>query len=166
MIYILRTFGRKNKTALKVGYAGNIKDRMKTYYHHNPYFEMIACREGDLYDETLIHLYLQTWGLKLGILNEWFLDRNWTLQRFHDRKDKMLKRVWRYRQELFSVQDFKKGGNELKKRIYEDLRMVMWEEKKSKEIDKQWRQIIGKDKLKKMREDHYGSSRICGICEL
>lgn len=159
MIYIVRTFGRKNKTALKVGYATNIKERMKTYYHHNPYFEMVTYREGELYDEMLLHLYLQTYGLKLGILNEWFLDRDLTLQRFHDRKDKILRTIWKNRQSLFTIQDFKKDGNELRRRIYEDLRMVMWEGR-SLDIDKLWKQESNKTILKNMRSDYYDSGGI------
>lgn len=156
MLYIVRTFGRgKGKTALKVGYAESIKERMKTYYHHNPYFEMISSREGSLYDEKLIHLYLQSFNLKLGILNEWFLDKPETLTLFHANKTKVLKRIWKKRQELFSEQDFKKSGDELKRRIYEDLRMTMYKGV-DQPIDILWKRESNKTILKKMRIDQYG----------
>lgn len=155
MLYILRTFGRgKNKTALKVGYAENIKERMKTYYHHNPYFEMISEREGNLYEEKVVHLYLQSWGLKLGILNEWFLDVPDTLKLFHTSRERMLKRIWKNRQKLFTIQDFKSTGNEIKRRIYEDLRMTMYKGI-SQPIDRLWKQESNKTLLKKMKSEHY-----------
>lgn len=151
MLYLIRTFGR-TKTALKVGYASDIKTRMKTYYHHNPYFEIVSTREGTLYDEMVLHLYLQSSNLKLDILNEWFIDDNETIQKFHNIKNRMLKRIWQSRQTLFSLSDFKIGGNELRKRIYEDLRMIMYKDTESpKEIDKLWKQEFNKTVLKKMR---------------
>jgi len=157
MLYLIRTFGRgKNKTALKVGYAKNIEERMRTYYHHNPYFELITTREGELYDEMVLHLYLQCSNLKLGILNEWFLDEDEVIQKFHTQKDKMLREIWKHRQDLFSIPDFKTSGNELRRRIYEDLRMTMYQEDKSKEIDRLWKQELNKTVLKKMKEEHYG----------
>jgi len=152
---MIRTFGRgRGKTALKIGYAENIKERMKTYYHHNPYFEMISSREGTLYDEKLVHLYLRSFGLKLGILNEWFLDTPETLKLFHTGRIKMLKRVWKKRQELFTLQDFKDTGDEIKRRIYEDLRMTMYNGI-NQPIDILWKREANKVILKKMRIDQY-----------
>lgn len=156
MLYLIRTFGRgKNKTALKVGYAKEIGERLKTYYHHNPFFEFISSRPGELYDELVIHLYLQAGGLKLGILNEWFLDRDEVLQEFHENQSKMLRVIWNNRNTLFSVADFKKSGNELKRRLYEDLRMTRYKDSDCKEIDKIWKTEMNKELLKKMRDDAY-----------
>ena len=157
MLYLIRTFGRgKDKTALKVGYSGDLDSRLKSYYHQNPFFEPISCREGELYEEELIHLYLRSLGLKLSFLNEWFLDSPETLTEFHASKLKMQAWVWRYRDELFSVKDFKKGGNNIRRRIYEDLRMTMYEPGKEKEIDIEWRKEAGKKVLKDMRSKFYG----------
>jgi len=156
MVYLIRTFGRRN-TALKVGYARNEKERMKTYYHHNPFFETVTFREGELYDEMLLHLYLKSRNLKLGILNEWFLDCDEVIQRFHDRKDKIEKEVWKNRDYLFSISDFKSGGNILRRKIYEDLRLVYFKPGKEKEIDRLWKQEANKKVIKKMKEKAYGS---------
>lgn len=156
MLYLIRTFGR-TKTGLKVGYAKNEKERMKTYYHHNPFFETVTFREGELYDEMLLHLYLKSRNLKLEILNEWFLDCDEVVQRFHDRLEKIKKEVWKNRDSLFQISDFKSGGNILRRKIYEDLRLVYYESGKEKEIDNLWRQEANKKVLKKMREEAYGT---------
>jgi hypothetical protein len=111
----------------------------------------------------VLHLYLQCSGLKLGILNEWFLDKDEVIQKFHAPKDKMLRKIWKCRQGLFSISDFKTSGNELRRRIYEDLRMTMYQEDKSKEIDRLWKQELNKTVLKKMKEKHYGW-KTGGLC--
>lgn len=156
MLYLIRTFGRgKNKTALKVGYSGDIDSRLKSYYHQNPFFEPISKRMGDLYDEELIHLYLRGLGLKTSFLNEWFLDCDETLKQFHAPKLKMQALVWRERNTLFTLRDFKPGGNALRRRIYEDLRMTLYESRKVLEIDKLWKKEAGKKLLKDMRNKFY-----------
>ena len=156
MLYLIRTFGRgKNKTALKVGYSGDIDTRLKSYYHQNPFFEPISSREGNLYEEELIHLYLQGLGLKTSFLNEWFVDCNETLQNFHTSKLKMQAVVWRERDKLFTKNDFKDRGNSIRRRIYEDLRMILYNPNKEVAIDKTWRMEAGKKRLKDMREMFY-----------
>ena len=156
MLYLIRTFGRgKNKTALKVGYSGDLDTRLKSYYHQNPFFEPISKRSGELYDEELIHLYLQCLGLKTSFLNEWFIDCNETLQQFHASKLKMQAVVWRERDKLFTQNDFKERGNSIRKRIYEDLRMVLYNPNKEVRVDKIWRMEAGKKKLKDMRMKFY-----------
>lgn len=48
MIYLLRTFGRDNKTALKIGYTDdkNSKTRLSTYRNHNLFYELITTIKG------------------------------------------------------------------------------------------------------------------------
>ena len=156
MLYLIRTFGRgKDKTALKVGYSGDLDSRLKSYYHQNPFFEPIAIRRGELYEEELTHLYLQGLGLKLSFLNEWFLDCNRTMQEFHASKLNMQALVWRERDKLFTQRDFKDRGNSLRKRIYEDLRMILYNPNKESTIDKFWKMEAGKKRLKDMRKEFY-----------
>ena len=156
MLYLIRTFGRgKNKTALKVGFSGDLDSRLQSYYHQNPFFEPISEREGELYEEELIHLYLRGLGLKTSFLNEWFCDCPETLTQFHASKLKMQALVWRERDRLFTVRDFKKGGNSLRKQIYEDLRMTRLKPGREKRIDLEWKKEAGKVLLKGMREKFY-----------
>ena len=145
MLYLIRTFGRgKNKTALKVGYSGDLDTRLKSYYHQNPFFEPISVREGELYEEELLHLYLRGLGLKTSFLNEWFLDCNETLTQFHASKLNMQALIWKKRDILFTQKEFKEKGNSLRKRIYEDLRLIMYDPKKEINIDREWAREAGK----------------------
>lgn len=142
MLYLIRTFGRRGRSALKVGFANDLDKRLKTYYYHNPYFEIVATRDGELYEEMVMHLYLQSKGYKESILNEWFLDCNDVLTEFHAKKNKMLKSIWKNRNSLFSLSDFKStkdNSSVIKKRIYEDLRLIYYDEKKAVEIDITWK---------------------------
>ena len=70
MLYLIRSFGRNNKSALKVGFTDEIKNRVSTYKYHNPFSELISTREGSLLDETRIHTYLRSLGYKLDLLDE------------------------------------------------------------------------------------------------
>lgn len=155
MIYLIRTFGRtKNKRALKIGFSNDINTRLSNYYHQNPFYEPITTRCGDLYFETKIHLYLEALGYKQSFLNEWFLDIPEVLTEFHTAENKMDKVIWRNRNNLFSKEDFRASGNKLKKRIYEDLRMLFYDSRQITEIDKNWSIVMNKQLLKNMRSNN------------
>lgn len=77
MIYLLRSYGPKGKSILKIGVTDNIKARSSQYFYSNPYSELISTREGDETLESLLHYYLRFLDLqykKSGKLDEWFID--------------------------------------------------------------------------------------------
>ena len=136
MLYIIRTFGRnKNKTALKVGFSDNLKERFQTYRTENPFFEIISTRCGTRIDEEKLHLYLTAKGYKQNFLNEWFLDDPKVISLFHTKISTINKTIWINRDNLFSKSDFK---NKLKMSIYEELRLTHTI-KHPKEIDLDWK---------------------------
>ena len=152
MLYLIRTFGRgKDKTALKIGFTDNIKTRFQSYLIHNPFFEQISIREGDRILEAKLHLYLTARGFKAGFLDEWFLDCPEVLSLFHTKISKINKTIWRNRNALFSRADFK-GGNDLREKIYEELRMINPGPYKQ-QIDLDWKIESSQKILKKMRSD-------------
>lgn len=150
MLYLIRTFGRgKNKTALKIGFTDNIKDRLQHYRLHNPFFEQISTREGDRILEAKLHLYLTARGYKEKFLDEWFVDCPEVLELFHSDLYKINKTIWRHRNSLFVRADFK-GGNDLKCKIYEELRMIN-PLKHPKQIDIDWKIESNQKLLRLMR---------------
>lgn len=152
MLYLIRTFGRgKDKTALKIGFTDNIKTRFQSYQIHNPFFEPISIREGDRILEAKIHLYLTARGFKAGFLDEWFLDCPEVLSLFHTKISKINRTIWRNRNALFSRADFK-GGNDLREKIYEELRMTNPGPYKQ-QVDLDWKIESNQRILKKMRSN-------------
>lgn len=147
MLYLLRSFGRtKKQRYLKVGYTRNLNERMNSYRTNNPFFELITTREGTLEDETRMHLYLQALGLKADFLNEWFLDTPRTITEFHTRAEKIDKVIWENRDKVIDL------GNEMKLRIYENLRMLYMrpgQKYKTLPIDTEWKKMINKKYLRK-----------------
>jgi hypothetical protein len=68
-IYILRSFGRDNKSIIKLGKSADINNRIKSYLSANPYIELIGTWEVADYDkfESYIH---RTY--KSIYKNEWY----------------------------------------------------------------------------------------------
>ena len=58
MIYLIRSYGKDEQTALKIGFASNLETRMSQYFYMNPFFEKVSSREGDELLEDLLHYYL------------------------------------------------------------------------------------------------------------
>lgn len=146
MLYLIRSFSRSG-TYLKVGYTGNLDQRMKQYLVENPGRELISTREGDLTEETRMHLYLTACGLKAGFLDEWFIDCPETLTRFHQSRRKIDKVVWKEREKLFTAFDFSRRS--LKVQIYEELRFQhRTEQLNSLIIDKEWKKWNMKEDMK------------------
>lgn len=153
MLYLIRTFGRgKDKTALKIGFTDNIKTRFQSYLIHNPFFEPVSIREGDRILETKLHLYLTARGFKANFLDEWFLDCPEVLSLFHTKISKINKTIWKSRNALFGRADFKGTGNDLKKKIYEELRMTNPGPYKQ-QIDLDWKIESSQKILKRLRSD-------------
>jgi len=153
MLYLIRTFGRgRNKTALKIGFTDNLKNRSQSYRVHNPFFESVATREGDRILEAKLHLYLTARGYKEDFLDEWFVDCPEVLSLFHTKLSKINRTIWRYRDTLFMRADFKGSGNDLKQKIYEELRMTI-PILKPKQIDLDWKIESSQKLLKRMRSD-------------
>lgn len=143
MLYLIRSFGRGKRTALKVGFTDNKYQRFNTYKTENPFFEVISIRKGTLETEKLIHLYLTSLGLKENFLDEWFLDSNDVLSNFHNNIYKIKKQVWKKRDSLFNKTDLEPFT--ITRKIYDDLQNLFgkslyyeidkyWNRKKSKEI--------------------------------
>ena len=53
MLYLLKSSDR-----LKIGFATDMQMRLKAYATHNPDYELIGTREGDLKDESFLHKVL------------------------------------------------------------------------------------------------------------
>ena len=152
MLYLIRSFGRAHgKSSLKVGYTSDITSRMRTYLHQNPFFELISTREGSEYDETCLHLFLSGRGLKEEFLSEWFIDSPDVLSGFHVSLEKAKREIWRKRDLLFGREILMSTDN-LKRRIYEDLRMVNRYSSRplKKEIDQLWERDIRKREYKRI----------------
>jgi hypothetical protein len=67
-LYIIRVYN-KDIILIKLGYSTKIKERLWSYYHHNPLFELVGTyyREDAQYFESTLHR-----TLKSSILNEWY----------------------------------------------------------------------------------------------
>ena len=153
MLYLIRTFGRgRNKTALKIGFTDNLKNRSQSYRVHNPFFEPVSIREGDRILEAKLHLYLTARGYKEDFLDEWFVDCPEVLSLFHTKLSKINKTIWKSRNALFGRADFKGSGNDLKQKIYEELRMTNPGPYKQ-QVDLDWKIESSQKILKRLRSD-------------
>ena len=154
MIYLIRTFGRgKDKTALKIGFTDNLKTRSQSYKAHNPFFELVSNREGDRILEAKLHLYLTARGFKADFLDEWFVDCPEVLSLFHTKLSRINRTIWKNRNALFRRADFK-GGDDIRRKIYEELRMINPGPYKQ-QIDLDWKIESSQKILKQMRKKCY-----------
>ena len=152
MLYLIRTFCRLKKTYLKIGFTDNINLRFNSYEDHNPFFENISSRPGGKYLEMKLHLYLKALGYKEKFKEEWFIDCPEVISLFHQKLGKINKTIWMKRDILFSRADFKETGNQLKKTIYEELRMlnkIIY----PRQIDREWKIENNQRLLKNMRKN-------------
>lgn len=152
MLYLIRTFGRSEKSRyLKVGFTDSVERRFRVYKTQNPFFESISIREGDEYTETLLHLYLTARGYKADFMVEWFIDCPGVLSEFHVSVDHMKRYIWKCRDQLFKPSDFTGRGDKLKERIYEDLRLQNKDKVMNCAIDKVWREESNKKIIKQLK---------------
>lgn len=149
MIYLIRTFGRGGKSALKVGYTGDGNKRMGNYRIENPFFETVAKRDGDEEVEKLLHLYITALGKKTNFLDEWFLDCAEVQGAFHHDLRRIERWVWRKREELFTTSDLDRPGS-LKRSIYERLKGMYG--RKKNDLDKYLERRKIQEQLKGMEK--------------
>jgi hypothetical protein len=41
-IYIIRCYNKEGNDLIKVGYSDHMKERLTTYYYHNPFIDIIT----------------------------------------------------------------------------------------------------------------------------
>lgn len=132
MLYLIRSYGPRNRSILKVGFTDDIEARKNQYFFHNPLFQVISVREGDLILEGLIHRYLYFLDLQYKHgerLREWFDNDSEVLRVFHLSRETLERLVWRNRNKIFNIESFSpsdycifeylynKHTNEFRKRI-------------------------------------------------
>jgi len=100
MIYLIRSYGARGISSLKVGYSDNIKNRLRVYLDHNPHCELIALREGGEFEEKLLHIYLHLFNLG-KFSNEWYIDEDVVIQYFHHPTERIKRVVWKNREKVF-----------------------------------------------------------------
>ena len=122
MIYLIRTYGDKGKSALKVGFASDLNTRMTQYFYMNPLFEPISSREGDELLEDLLHHYLYYKGFQYkidGKLNEWFIDDPEVIGIFNISIEDLEKELWENRDKAFNLKG--KPKNSIDYKLFEYL---------------------------------------------
>lgn len=152
MLYLIRSFGRNNKSVLKVGFTDEIKNRVSTYKYHNPFSELISTREGSLLDETRIHTYLRSLGYKLDLLDEWFINCDNVNQLFHKSFETMNKVIWKDRNNLFRKDDFLKEN--IMNELYQELNLLQSPLKELTSIDLEWKNVINKKYISQYKKNN------------
>ena len=123
MLYIIKSYTNRGYI-YKIGYAKDVNKRFQQYYHHNPTCKLISTRDGEIEDETKLHLYLSHKGFRYHKLNEWYLGKDEVLNLFHQDMRKINKYLWKYREDIFKREDFRKfyqDTDSTNKRIYQEL---------------------------------------------
>ena len=107
MLYLIKSYGLRNRSILKVGFTDDLKKRECYYSSYNPFSQLISVREGDLVLEGLIHRYLPFLGLQYKNagkrLEEWFDNDPEVLQVFHLSRETLEKHIWRNRDKIFDM---------------------------------------------------------------
>jgi hypothetical protein len=152
MLYLIRSFGRNNKSALKVGFTDEIKNRVSTYKYHNPFSELISTREGSLLDETRVHTYLRSLRYKLDLLDEWFINCDKVNQLFHKSFETMNKVIWENRNNLFRKDDFLKEN--IMNELYQELNLLQSPLKELTSIDLEWKNVINKKYISQYKKNN------------
>lgn len=106
MLYLIKSYGSRNRSILKVGFTDDIEARKNQYFSHNPFFQVISVREGDLILEGLIHRYLYFLDLQYKHgerLKEWFDNDSEVWRVFHLSRETLERLVWRNRDKIFDM---------------------------------------------------------------
>ena len=122
MIYLIRSYGKDEQTALKIGFASDLEIRMSQYFYMNPFFEKVSSREGDELLEDLLHYYLYYKGFQYkidGKLNEWFIDDPEVIKIFDISIEDLEKELWENRDKVFNLKG--KLKNSLDYKLFEYL---------------------------------------------
>lgn len=103
MIYLIRSYGKGDKSILKIGFTHDLLRRQEQYFYSNPFYEFISSREGDEVLESLLHKYLYFLGYRFqikGKLEEWFINCPEVYQLFHISQESLEKKIWKHRDEI------------------------------------------------------------------
>ena len=58
MIYLIKSYGYRGKSVLKIGFTDDIQKRSYQYFFSNPMMEVLSTREGDeIFEKLLIDIY-------------------------------------------------------------------------------------------------------------
>lgn len=100
MLYLLRSYLKGGDSMLKVGYAGDYEYRLSQYTSHNPGIEEVSKIDGELIEETILHLYLHL--KNFGIYkDEWYKDCQEVIDIFNSYSETTEKAVWENRTAAF-----------------------------------------------------------------
>lgn len=162
MIYLIKSYGYRGKSVLKIGFTDDIQKRIYQYFSSNPMMEVLSTREGDEIFEKLLHRYLCYFGFqykRFGRLDEWFIDSPEVKRIFHISRETLEKKIWKHRDKILNVNsstDFRlfEYLYQKNKENFEGERIIFKEGKlvqtKAKKIDvafwKSWRKQ-NKDKI-------------------
>ena len=106
MLYLIKSYGSRNRSILKVGFTDDIEARKNQYFSHNPFSQVISVREGDLILEGLIHRYLYFLNLQYKHgerLKEWFDNDSEVWRVFHLSRETLERLVWKNRDKIFDM---------------------------------------------------------------
>lgn len=109
MLYLIRSYGPRNRSILKVGFTDDIEARKNHYFYCNPFSQVISVREGDLILEGLIHRYLYFLDLQYKHgerLKELFDNDSEVWRVFHLSRETLERLVWRNRNKIFNMESF------------------------------------------------------------
>ena len=106
MLYLIRlkSFDRFN---YKVGYTSDVQKRFEQYVSYALFPELISTRDGEKYEENIVHRYLHTftggyWNFEK---DEWYVCAPYDesiLQYFKEDYEVMKKRIWNFRDVVLS----------------------------------------------------------------
>ena len=106
MVFLIR-FQAFDSFDYRVGYASDVQKKLKQYAVYNPCLELIATRDGEEYEENIVHRYLHTftggyWNFER---EDWYVcapyDEN-IIPYFKEDYDVMKKRIWEFRDTILS----------------------------------------------------------------
>lgn len=106
MIYLIKSYGYRGKSVLKIGFTDDIQKRTYQYFSSNPMMEVLSTREGDEIFEKLLHRYLYYLGFqykRFGRLDEWFIDSPEVKRLFHISRETLEKKIWKHRDKILDI---------------------------------------------------------------
>ena len=106
MIYLIKSYGYRGKSVLKIGFTDDIQKRSYQYFSSNPMMEVLSTREGDEIFEKLLHRYLYYLGFqykRFGRLDEWFIDSPEVKRLFHISRETLDKKIWKHRDKILDI---------------------------------------------------------------
>ena len=107
MLYLVR-FKSFNYFDYKVGYTSDVNKRFEQYAANSPRPELLATRDGERYEENIVHRYLHTftggyWNFER---DEWYVCAPYDesiISYFKEDYEVMKKRIWEFRDIVLSL---------------------------------------------------------------